>query len=71
MTIDEFMAVMNVGGTHIIVKRDWRKQLYDAFINLDRIMFVPISPIFSGHTEKAALKKLKDWYYWEARNANR
>jgi hypothetical protein len=72
MTIDEFKAVVAIGNMQIIAKRDWRKQLYDAFINQDKLVFAPRSPIFSGHTEKAALKKLKDWYHYEGRkNGNR
>lgn len=71
MTIDEFEKVLEIGGIHIVASIDWRKQVYDAFLNQDKIVFAPRSPIFTGHTKKAAIKKLKEWYFWEARNANR
>jgi len=72
MTIDEFEKVLEVSGIYIVARRDWRKQVYDAFLNQDKLVFAPRSPIFTGHTKKAVLKKLKDWYHYEGRkNANR
>lgn len=67
MTIDEFEKVLEISGVHIVARRDWRMQVYDAFLNQDDMLFLPRSPIFSGHTKKSALKKLKDWYHYEGR----
>lgn len=72
MTMNEFVAVMAIGGIEIIVKPALRSRTYDAFLNRSTDFFAPYSPIFSGRTKKSALKKLKDWYHWEARqNGNR
>ena len=72
MTIDEFKVVVNISRLEVYVKKDLRNQMYDAFLNKSGALIVPTSPIFSGHTKKSAIKKLKDWYHYEGRkNGNR
>lgn len=79
MTIDEFKAVMSIGDTKVVVwKNSWltatapRKYTAGLIMDCDPITN-DINPLnlviqeFSGHTEKAALKKLKDWWYYEGR----
>jgi hypothetical protein len=81
MTIDEFKAVVAISRQQVVV---WRYSSVDghptnkhtaALIQEhEEDLFDPICDIkaeFVGHTKKAALKKLKDWYMYEGRkNAN-
>lgn len=85
MTIDEFKAVVAISGLRVYVwENAWLVphnppiRRYTASLTkghvedenrLDVINLIVAE--FTGHTKKSALKKLKDWYYWEARNANR
>lgn len=77
MTIDEFKQVMAVAGIEVRCFRmdkrypdttTYKRNTYYAWLAP-----YPDTPAFDtcvGRTEKAAIKKLKDWYHWEARNGN-
>ena len=79
MTIDEFKRVMAVAGIEVRCYRMdkrypesdmYRRKTYYAWLAPYRHTTAFDRCI--GHTEKAALKKLKDWYHYEGRkNANR
>ena len=85
MTIDEFKAVVAVSGLRVYVWKDARLlphdppiRRYTAALTKDEVgdehgwdpVMLTVKE-FTGHTKKSAVKKLKDWYHWEARNANR
>lgn len=81
MTIDEFKAVVAISGLRVYVWKDaWLLahnppiRRYTAALvsgegdceELDTLNRVVAE--FTGHTKKAAIKKLKDWYHYEGRN---
>jgi hypothetical protein len=77
MTIDEFKAVLAISKQYIVVWKyttvdghPVRKYTAALIQEHEEDLFDPIHDIkaeFVGHTEKSAIKKLKDWYHWEAR----
>lgn len=82
MTIDEFKAVLAISKLHVVVWKyttvdghPVRKYTAALIQEREEELFDPIHDIkaeFVGHTKKSAIKKLKDWYYYEGRkNGNR
>jgi hypothetical protein len=74
MTIDEFKAVMAVAGIEVKCYRmdkryprstTYKKNTYYAW--LAPYKHTPVFANCTGRTEKAALKKLKDWYMYGGR----